>query len=40
MTDEQSMVEEFHRKFGILVQASPTEAGEDTKRLRIRLIQE
>lgn len=40
MTDEQSMVEEFHRKFDILVQASPTEASEDTKRLRIRLIQE
>jgi len=40
MTDEQSMVEEFHRKFDILAQASPTEASEDTKRLRIRLIQE
>jgi len=40
MTDEQSMVEEFHRKFDILVQASPIEASEDTKRLRIRLIQE
>lgn len=40
MTDEQSMVEEFHRKFDILVQTSPTGATEDTKRLRIRLIQE
>lgn len=40
MTDEQAMVEEFHRKFDILVQASPTEASEETKRLRIRLIQE
>ena len=40
MTDEQSMVEEFHKKFDILVQTSPTAASEDTKRLRIRLIQE
>lgn len=40
MTDEQAMVEEFHKKFDILVQAGPTEASEDTKRLRIRLIQE
>ncbi len=40
MTDEQSMVEEFHKKFDILVRTSPTDAGEDTKRLRIRLIQE
>lgn len=40
MTDEQSMVEEFHKKFDIFVQASPTEVSEDTKRLRIRLIQE
>ena len=40
MTDEQSMVVEFHRKFDILVQASPADASEETKRLRIRLIQE
>ena len=40
MTDEQSMVEEFHRKFDILVQARPASATEETKRLRIRLIQE
>ncbi len=40
MTDEQSMVEEFHKKFDILVQTSPTAASEETKRLRIRLIQE
>lgn len=40
MTDEQSMVEEFHKKFDILARASPTDASEDTKRLRIRLIQE
>lgn len=40
MTDEQAMVEEFHKKFDILVHTSPTDASEDTKRLRIRLIQE
>lgn len=40
MTDEQAMVEEFHRKFDILVRTSPTDASEDTRRLRIRLIQE
>lgn len=40
MTDEQSMVEEFHRKFEILIQSSPAEASEETQRLRIRLIQE
>lgn len=40
MTDEQSMVEEFHRKFEIAIQAAPTELDENTKRLRVRLIQE
>ena len=40
MTDEQSMVEEFHKKFDILAQTSPTAVSEETKRLRIRLIQE
>ena len=40
MTDEQSMVEEFHRKFDIHAQAHPAAISEDTKRLRIRLIQE
>jgi len=40
MTDEQAMVEEFHKKFDILVHTSPTDASEDTRRLRIRLIQE
>lgn len=40
MTDEQSMVEEFHRKFDIPVQAYPAAISEETKRLRIRLIQE
>lgn len=40
MTDEQSMVEEFHRKFDILVQARPTIPNGSTKELRVRLIQE
>lgn len=40
MTDEQAMVEEFHRKFEIAVQATPAEVSEETKRLRVRLIQE
>ncbi len=40
MTDEQAMVEEFHRKFDILVQASPTIPNGSTKELRVRLIQE
>lgn len=40
MNDEQSMVEEFHRKFDIAIQAIPTDLTEETKRLRARLIQE
>jgi predicted HAD superfamily Cof-like phosphohydrolase len=40
MRDEQAMVEEFHRKFSILAQATPTDLNEETKRLRVRLIQE
>ena len=40
MTDEQSMVEEFHRKFEILVNERPTIPGNTTKDLRVRLIQE
>ena len=40
MTDEQSMVEEFHRRFDILVQASPAIPNGSTKELRVRLIQE
>jgi predicted HAD superfamily Cof-like phosphohydrolase len=40
MSDEQSMVEEFHRKFDIAVQTTPKDLTDDTKRLRIRLIQE
>lgn len=40
MTDEQFLVEEFHHKFGILIQTTPNDPGEETKQLRIRLIQE
>ena len=40
MTDEQSMVEEFHRKFDILVQARPAIPDASTRELRVRLIQE
>ena len=40
MTDEQAMVEEFHRKFEIVIQTAPREMSEETKGLRIRLIQE
>ncbi len=40
MRDEQVMVEEFHRKFSIVAQATPTELNEETKRLRVRLIEE
>ncbi len=40
MTDEQAMVEAFHSKFGILVQTAPMDVNEETKHLRVRLIQE
>ena len=40
MTDEQAMVETFHRKFEIVVQPVPTDVSEETKHLRARLIQE
>lgn len=40
MTDEQAMVEAFHSKFEILVQTAPMELNEETKQLRVRLIQE
>jgi predicted HAD superfamily Cof-like phosphohydrolase len=40
MTDEQAMVEAFHTKFEILVQTVPTDLNEETKQLRVRLIQE
>lgn len=40
MTDEQAMVEAFHSKFGIVVQTAPADLNEETKQLRVRLIQE
>jgi predicted HAD superfamily Cof-like phosphohydrolase len=40
MTDEQAMVQAFHTKFEILVQTTPTDLSEETKQLRVRLIQE
>jgi predicted HAD superfamily Cof-like phosphohydrolase len=40
MQDAQAMVEEFHRKFEIVTQAAPMDLHEETKRLRVRLIQE
>ncbi len=40
MIDEQSMVEEFHRTFGIVVQDAPMVVDARTRALRIRLIQE
>ena len=40
MTDEQKMVEEFHRKFEIVIQPTPADPADETKQLRIRLIQE
>lgn len=40
MTDEQRMVEEFHRRFDILIASVPSVPDEATKDLRARLIQE
>lgn len=40
MTNEQAMVEAFHNRFDILVQTVPTDLNDDTKQLRLRLIQE
>ena len=40
MTDEQSMVEEFHRQFDILIQSRPAIPEGSTKELRVRLMQE
>jgi predicted HAD superfamily Cof-like phosphohydrolase len=40
MNDEQRMVEEFHRRFQILVGTAPAVPDESTQRLRVRLIQE
>jgi predicted HAD superfamily Cof-like phosphohydrolase len=40
MTDEQQMVEEFHRTFDIVVAAAPTVPEAATQALRVKLIQE
>ena len=40
MTDEQAMVEAFHSKFEISAQTTPTDLNEETKQLRVRLMQE
>lgn len=40
MTEEQAMVEAFHRQFDILVRERPTTPTDATKALRLRLIQE
>lgn len=40
MREEQSMVDEFHRKFHIHTEPSPSIPDESTRGLRIRLIQE
>lgn len=40
MRDEQAMVEEFHRTFSIVTQEIPADLDEETKRLRVRLIEE
>lgn len=40
MHDAQAMVEAFHRLFDIVANPVPTAVGDDTRQLRIRLIQE
>ena len=40
MTNEQTMVEAFHSRFDIQVRAVPTDLNDETKQLRVRLIQE
>ncbi|HEX2055546.1 MAG TPA: MazG nucleotide pyrophosphohydrolase domain-containing protein [Nitrospiraceae bacterium] len=40
MIEEQRMVEEFHRKFHLRTEPTPTIPDEATRRLRIKLIQE
>jgi predicted HAD superfamily Cof-like phosphohydrolase len=40
MTDQQRMVEEFHRRFDILTGSVPVVPDEATKALRVKLIQE
>lgn len=40
MTEEQSMVRDFHERFGAVVSDRPTWCGEDVHRLRVALIEE
>ena len=40
MTDEQHMVSEFHRTFGLLTATVPTVPDDNTRTLRVRLIEE
>lgn len=40
MTEEQSMVRDFHERFGAAVNDRPTWCGEDVHRLRVALIEE
>ena len=40
MADEQSMVDDFHRTFDIVVNPAPTVVDERTRDLRVKLIQE
>lgn len=40
MTDEQAMVDDFHRTFDIIVSPAPTVVDERTRELRVTLIQE
>ncbi len=40
MTEAQRMVEEFHRRFEIMIGAAPALPDEATRSLRLRLIQE
>ena len=40
MTQEQAMVENFHRTFDILVNPAPTVVDARTRELRVKLIQE
>lgn len=40
MTDEQAMVDDFHRTFDIVVNPAPTVVDERTRELRVKLMQE
>lgn len=40
MIEQQRMVEEFHRKFDLMAASGPVVPDEETRRLRVKLIQE